>query len=206
MTPEVRWREQRNVEWLPLVPAPGENRGFAETRVYLFEKPGDSWQLLVDDEPLDVDPAQPSCWRWQPGFFAGEVTAELRGHDEEGRCLFLLDVAPDDRKVGRELFQQMVDELWDADPALVIGEEPAQRQIGDLGAAQDPWLECASAAMYPSFCARSRASGHDLGARWRWRARRRRCIRCGAPTGGPPFRSSAAAALRSLPIRWRICP
>jgi hypothetical protein len=126
--------------WSNLRPVPETNAGFTETGRYIFEKPHAEWTLHIDDEPLREDPARPSCWTWQPGFFAGEVTAQLHRADGSPAAMFLLDVAPDARKLGREMFARMVDELWQADPTLVIGSEPATNPIGELGALEDPWL------------------------------------------------------------------
>jgi hypothetical protein len=45
-----------------------------------------------------------------------------------------------------------IDELWNEDPSLVIGSEPATSQIGDLGITQDAWLEFARFRRYaPEF-------------------------------------------------------
>ena len=77
-TPCLRWREV-DVEtgvWSTLLPAPADNRGFIEAGIYAFEKPGRNWSFLIDDEPLQTDPDDDSCWRWEPRFFAGEVTAD----------------------------------------------------------------------------------------------------------------------------------
>lgn len=138
----LRWRAEgvTEDEWLALRLAPEENRGFFEARRYLFEKPDTGWSLHVDDEPLRDDTTESSRWAWEPGFFAGEVTAELVRPDGTRAALYLLDVAPDPSKVGRDIFAGMIDELWSEDPTLVIGSEPATSPIGDLGMTQDPWL------------------------------------------------------------------
>ena len=131
----LRWRPGPGAEavWTELEPPPGTNRGFTELGDYAFNRPGEGWSLRIDDEPL-------ADWRWTPGFYAGEVTAELVGPSPSDRRLFLLDVAPDASKVGRDAFGRMVQELWDVDPELVLGSEPATARIGKLGASQDPWL------------------------------------------------------------------
>jgi hypothetical protein len=132
-------------------PAPADNRGFVEATEYAFEKPGSGWILRVDDQPLSDLPGNPAEWLWTPQFFAGEVTAELIDPDGTS-TLFLLDVAPDPRKLGRELFREMIDELWAADPTFVIGSEPATSRIGDLGPSQDAWLELSRYRRYvPEF-------------------------------------------------------
>lgn len=138
--------------WSLLGEAPQENRGFVEWTSYVFEKPHEDWSLYIDDERLEDDAESPSCWRWKPLFFAGEVTAELVRSDGSRAGLFLLDVAPNPGKMGRDVFSQMVRELWDADPTLVIGSEPATRPIGDLGTTEDPWLAFARLRRYtPEF-------------------------------------------------------
>lgn len=152
--PQLRWRavDQRSDAWLTLLPAPGENRGFVEATPYLFEKPNSNWAFYVDDEPLLDDFKDRSCWFWKPGFFAGEVTAELVRPDGTSAAVFLLDVAPDPGKMGREIFGRMVDELWNEAPQLVIGSEPAKSPIGDLGGMENPWLAFARLRRYaPEF-------------------------------------------------------
>lgn len=140
LAPETRWRDgDAPNDWSVLHPAPAENFGFVEARTYLFQKPCADWSLYVDDEPLPDHPSEPSCWMWKPGFFAGEVTAEMVRADGTNSVLFLLDVAPDAKKLGRETFTQMVNELWQEDPMLVIGSEPATTPSGELGNQENPW-------------------------------------------------------------------
>src|SRR6266404_9498701 len=124
---QLRWRDagEHSEEWHELLEAPAENRGFVEASRYVFEKPHVSWSLHIDDEPLQGEPDNPLRVRWEPLFFAGEVTAELKRSDGSQAALFLLDVAPSPSKIGREIFSRMIAELWHADPALVIGSEPA---------------------------------------------------------------------------------
>lgn len=139
--PALRWRE-RNApgDWRCAHPAPADNRGFCERGRYLFEKPGPGWSLRVDDEPLDDIDVQGTGWLWEPGFFAGEVTAELIGPGNASQTFFLLDVAPDATKVGRDVFRQMIEEVWAEDPELVLGSEPATTRAGELGSSENPWL------------------------------------------------------------------
>lgn len=136
------------MDWSDLYPAPSENRGFSEATSYLFTKPGDDWRLLIDDERLGGSVTDTGCWTWRPGFFAGEVTAELVRPDGRREALFLLDVAPDTKKMGRDTFSQMLSELWSVAPELVIGSEPATNPIGNTGAIEDPWLAFARLRRY----------------------------------------------------------
>jgi hypothetical protein len=152
--PEVRWTSDTDGlnDWRVLHPAPSENLGFSEKGHYLFQKPGADYSLYVDDEPLLDQPSKPSSWIWEPRFFAGEVTAEMLRADGTTSALFLLDVAPDANKIGREIFSQMVNELWREDPALVIGSEPATTPSGELGTQEDPWAAFARLRRYgPDF-------------------------------------------------------
>jgi len=149
--PQLRWRRdgEPSVTSCELRPMPESNAGFVEAGRYLFEKPGPGWLLRIDDEPIP-DAVEPGCWLWSPRFFAGEVLAELVG--KQHSVLFSIDVAPDPGKIGRDIFARMVHELWDVDPALVIGQEPATRHIGDLGPNENPWLAFARYRRYvPEF-------------------------------------------------------
>jgi hypothetical protein len=141
-TSGVRWRPATGADdaWTELDPFPGTNGGFAERGEYVFDSPGKGWSLRIDDEPLGEQPGDAGKWRWTPGFYAGEVTAELLGPSPSNRRLFLLDVSPDAAKVGGDAFRRMVQDLWEEDPELVLGSEPATARIGELGSSQDPWL------------------------------------------------------------------
>ena len=153
-TVTVRWRRQTDPDraWHALVPAAGDNLGFHEAQKYEFQKPGPGWSFLIDDEPLADMPTRTACCVWEPRFFAGEVTAELLRPDGVRAELYLLDVAPDPSKLGREVFATMITELWAEDPSLVVGTEPAAAPMGELGTHEDPWLAFSRFRRYaPSF-------------------------------------------------------
>lgn len=135
-----------------LLPFPSENTGFTERRSVYIEKPAASgWTFRVDDEPLpDAAASVNPAWRWVPGFYAGEVTAELEGPDGRVVETYLLDVSPSPDKVGRLLFAGMVQEIWDEEPALVLGSEPARTLIGTLGHDTDPLVSLARLRLYGS--------------------------------------------------------
>ena len=115
------------------------NGGFSERCETTFIGPADGeYRLLVDDEPLDPTAGAGNRWTWQPGFYAGEVRAELLDSDGRSLGVWRLDVSPDPGKAGRELFARMINEIMDFDPHLVIGEEPARRRLGALGETDDP--------------------------------------------------------------------
>ena len=115
------------------------NGGFSERREATFVAPdiGD-YRLLIDDEPLARSKDGGNRWTWQPGFYAGEVHAEMLDSDGRSSGVWRLDVSPDPSKAGREMFARMVDEIIDFDARLVIGEEPARRRLGALGDSDDP--------------------------------------------------------------------
>ncbi len=115
------------------------NGGFAEQQEATFIGPADrECRLFVDDEPLGRVEGSANEWTWTPGFYAGEVRAELLDADDRSLGIWLLDVSPDHNKAGREVFALMVDEILDFDAHLVIGEEPARRRLGALGDTDDP--------------------------------------------------------------------
>jgi hypothetical protein len=153
-TPVIRWCDLHASEpqWRELEPAPAENRGFTERGEYAFEGPGAEWSFRIDDEPIAAGHAATPGSSWMPGFFAGEVTAELVGPTPHDHAVFLLDVAPDPSKVGREVFSAMLAELWQEAPELVVGSEPATTRIGDLDPLVNPWLAFARLRRYvPEF-------------------------------------------------------
>ena len=120
------------------------NGGFTELRPATLVAPdGRECRLLVDDEPLSRIESGRNEWQWHPGFYAGEVRAELLDRNDVTLGTWRLDVSPDAGKAGRDLFGRMVNEIVDFDVRLVVGEEPARRRLGALGETDDPlvWLE-----------------------------------------------------------------
>ena len=119
--------------------------GFREAGKYRIRKTAEADRLLIDDEVLETDGGD---WVWSPGFYAGQVRAELLGPKGRVRATYLIDVSPDPNKLGRELFQAMLDRIWDFDPGLVLGTEPAAMPVGHEAAISDPWLEYARLRTY----------------------------------------------------------
>ena len=77
------------------------NRGFAERQEATFIGPTDlECRLLVDDEPLGRVEGSANEWAWTPGFYAGEVRAELLDADDRSLGVWLLDVSPDREQGG----------------------------------------------------------------------------------------------------------
>ena len=119
--------------------------GFRENAEYRFRKPADGHRLLIDDEAVGYDDGD---WVWRPGFYAGQVHAELLGPGGSVRAVYRLDVSPDPGKLGRDVFQTMLKEIWEFDPRLVLGAEPAGLCVGRDARITDPWLEYARLRTY----------------------------------------------------------
>lgn len=115
------------------------NRGFCERRPAVFVgPPAPACRLFIDDEPLDLVAGSGNEWSWKPGFYAGEVRAELLDGNDRSLGVWRLDVSPDPDKAGRELFARMIDEIVAFDTHLVVGDEPARRRLGAVGKTDDP--------------------------------------------------------------------
>ena len=119
--------------------------GFREGGKYRLRKTAEGDRLLIDDEILQTDGGD---WVWSPGFYAGQVRAELLGPGDRTRATYLLDVSPHPQKLGREMFQAMLERIWAFDPGLVLGTEPAALPIGHEAAICEPWLEYARLRAY----------------------------------------------------------
>lgn len=123
--------------------------GFRELGTYHFFAPIDGVALYVDEapaEPVRVDGAQ--GWRWQPGFYAGQVLAELVAGTGQRVAEYWLDVGPDQSKLGADVFAQMLDDLYAFDPELLLGTEAAQASIGVSGEVASPLLAYARLRRY----------------------------------------------------------
>lgn len=109
-----------------LLPFPTPNPGFREVQEVVFLVPsGGPWSLVIDDVELQLEG---SGWSWAPSFFAGPVVATLKGPVGETR--WMLDVAPDPMKLGRDRFTELLRELSTLEPSLVPGAEASTTAIG----------------------------------------------------------------------------
>lgn len=124
---------------LTLYPGEAKNRGCREGfAIEVFAPAGEGWEFHVDDQPIPL--SNDGIWRWSPGFFAGLVNAKLTKLNEH-IASYILEVSPDPNKLAMPLYQKMLDELLDIDPALIVGTEPATERLGTLGSQRDAWLE-----------------------------------------------------------------
>lgn len=105
--------------------------GFNENGRYSIELPAADYTLFIDDQEFRSDDG---TVEWTPGFFAGTVAAELLDPNHRTVESYTLDVSPDPGKLGSEVFRSMLEYLWQFDPALVLGTEPATRNVGITGA------------------------------------------------------------------------
>lgn len=107
--------------------------GFMELRTYRFGVLADC-DFYIDDVRLETIVHEGELfWSWTPGFFAGEVVAELVDLQGRLKASYRLDVAPDPAKLGSESFAEMLQTIMLFDPALLFGTEEAQYQIGNEG-------------------------------------------------------------------------
>ena len=123
--------------------------GFRELGHYQFFASIDGASLYIDEapaEPVRIEGAQ--GWRWQPGFYAGEVVAELVSGTGQRLAEYRIDVSPDEGKLGADVFSSMLDELYAFDPALLLGTEAAQASIGMSGELASPLLAYARLRRY----------------------------------------------------------
>ena len=133
----------------PLISDPEHrNSGFSELReaVFVVAAPQDPpIELLIDDEPLPPPESGngETRWKWRPRFYAGEVRAELVDASGATRGRFRLEVSPDPNKLGegRRIFGQMLNDILDFNPALLLGVEPARRSLGAVGETDDPLVQ-----------------------------------------------------------------
>ena len=122
--------------------------GFSERSTYHFSATKD-WSLFVDDVRLElIQVAGESVWCWSPGFYAGEVCAELFDDQDKYVGHYRLDVAPDNNKLGGETFAAMLEAIQAFDPVLLFGTEEAQRGIGSENSITTPHLQYARLRRY----------------------------------------------------------
>lgn len=135
--------------------------GFKENRCCTIALPSPDYTLVIDDQDLRSDDG---TVRWTPGFFAGTVAAELL--DPNGRTAesYTLDVSPDLSKLDSEVFRSMLEDLWQFDPAFVLGTEPSTRNVGFAGAYESDWLTYARLRRYADdyLAALARIAVHPL--------------------------------------------
>lgn len=128
---------------------PGQlSPGFMEKEAYRFTAL-QGFSFYIDDVLVErVDQNGACAWFWSPGFYAGEVAAELL--DDQGRTAasYRLDVSAADNKLGGQVFAAMVEAILDFDPALVLGTEEAQFGIGHDGELTNPHLQYARLRRY----------------------------------------------------------
>lgn len=116
--------------------------GFFEGVEYLIGRATREAVFYVDDAPLPLDTTS-DCWVWRPGFYAGEVAAEIEYSGSGKVVRYVLDVSPSSAKTGREQYLEYVEEVLDYAPQLLLGTEPATHNLGGRSRDESPWIRYA---------------------------------------------------------------
>ncbi|HGM6965038.1 TPA: nuclease domain-containing protein [Pseudomonas aeruginosa] len=128
---------------------PGEpSSGFDERGLYRFRAVPEH-RLYIDDALLPEQLHEGEVvWLWEPGFFAGEVSAELTNLSGSIIAQYRLDVAPSSDKLGKDIFAKMLEDIVTFDAKLLFGTESAQISIGTDGEDSNPHLQYARLRRY----------------------------------------------------------
>lgn len=130
--------------------------GFRENGVYLFAGLPPGASLYIDEALVESESTSGGTQlRWQPGFYAGEVSVEIVDASGELLATYRLDVGTDESKLGGGLFQQMLDSIHAYDPELIFGTESAQMSIGKNGDVASLLLQYARLRRYADDLVRS---------------------------------------------------
>lgn len=121
------FRETGGKEWN--VPAGGAAAGFVEGETYIVHVDRIDARILIDDVPLERQLGQ-NAFIWRPGFYAGQVIAEVLDDQERvlGSCV--LDIGPSPGKIGGPQFQHMVMEILAFRPELLLGDGATLPEFG----------------------------------------------------------------------------
>lgn len=121
--------------------------GFSERRDYLIRVVSEKSRLYVDDALLPKDNSQ-QHWIWSPGFYAGEVVAELEieGRHEPLKFYFRVDPAPE--KASCEKYLKYIQQIVDYAPSLVVGTEPARHAVSGRSPQLSLWVSYARLRCY----------------------------------------------------------
>lgn len=136
------------------------NSGFTERESFeLYCPAAVGSRLYIDDELMRLTRTRfGDGWRWNPGFYAGTVRAELVPPGKSEGTTYLLDVAPDPQKLGQETYRQLIQEILNANPGILVGDEPATHSAAGSCSSGDPNLHYAYILQYgPALIAALRA-------------------------------------------------
>ncbi|TFZ02980.1 DUF2357 domain-containing protein [Ramlibacter henchirensis] len=92
------------------------------------QSPGD--RIFIDDVEITFNPD--GRYHWRPAFYAGRVPADLIGASGDLRR-YWLDVGPSPLKSGDECFAEMVRDIRQFDPGLLLGDAAAGMVFGREG-------------------------------------------------------------------------
>ncbi|ANG64883.1 hypothetical protein A8C75_21965 [Marinobacterium aestuarii] len=113
--------------------------GLHEGRSYRIRIDQSDAQLFVDDAPLSKDPTG-LYWCWEPGFFAGEVVAELELPGQRDPWRFRLEVSPHQNKTGKAQYLEYIEQIADYDIDLLMGAEPGRTGLGGHSCDLQLWI------------------------------------------------------------------
>lgn len=117
-------------------------QGFSERVEYYIRINSANTRLYIDDAPLPMD-SQQQYWLWTPGFYSGEVNAELEQPGKSEPVRFVLDVSPSPKKTGRSQYFEYIQKIVDYSPQLLLGCEPAKHGLGGRSRTKSPWISYA---------------------------------------------------------------
>jgi hypothetical protein len=125
--------------------------GFSEGGEYWILKPAIESTLYIDDE-LIHSASDDKYWAWMPGFYAGQVNAEIEIGGNSSPINFYFDVSTHPDKLGRDQFERLLLDVIEYDPNLIYGSEPAQYALGGQQAQDAVWIAYArTKAYFPSY-------------------------------------------------------
>jgi hypothetical protein len=145
----LRIRETEGRVWE--VPAGGVAVGFVEAGTYVVRIEGPGTRVLVDDAPLEKQPGH-DAFIWRPGFYAGQVVAEVLDDQAQVLGSYALDVGPSPEKLGYPQFRRMVEEILALGPELLLGDGATCEAFGQEGDTASPEVAYARLRRYGPAC------------------------------------------------------
>lgn len=145
----LRIRDTEGKSWG--VPNDGTATGFVEGGTYVIHLDGPGTVILVDDVPLE-QPHGHKAFLWRPGFYAGQVIAEVLDDQQQIRGSYTLDVGPSPEKLGGPQFLSMVREILAFRPDLLLGNGATSPEFGREGNIASPEVDYARLRRYGPHC------------------------------------------------------
>lgn len=125
-------------------------QGFVEWNEYMIRGVRQGFAFVVDDEPLVRN--GDGSYTWRPSFYAGRVRAELVDPASRTEAAFSFDVSPSPGKLGKPIFDKMLEELLAYRSGLALGSEAARISFGHEGTAEAQEIAFERLRQYGSPC------------------------------------------------------